>query len=140
MPTQNRIRREQRTKLLQQLVNQNLTFHPKSSSLVVVQSESFLSKLLLKHLVLGQEILAHLLLLMIYPASGNKEYQVPRLQDETLERSHWESKWSESSRCHLPITSAMNAIQILHRRRPGQAVVCNSYAGFASRIRGRPAC
>ena len=82
MPTQDRIRCEQRAEFLQPFAAEDLTLQRESSTLVIVQQDSLLAELFLEHLILGSQILDHFLLLAIDPAGENHQVELPGLEDE----------------------------------------------------------
>ena len=82
MPTQNRIRCEQRAEFLQSFATEDLTLQREAATLVIVEQDSFLSKLLLENSIFGSQIFDHFLLLAIDPASENHQVELPGLEDE----------------------------------------------------------
>lgn len=82
MPTQDRVRCEQGAEFLQPFAAEDLTLHRESSTLVIAQQDSLLAELFLEHLIFGSQILDHLLLLAIDPASENHQAKLPGVDDE----------------------------------------------------------
>ena len=82
MPAQNGVRRDQRGNFVQQFAAQDLPFDSESSTLVVVEQNPFLAVHFLENLVFRAEVLDDLLLLLVHPASENRQQQLPRLNDE----------------------------------------------------------
>ena len=77
MPSQDRIRREQRADFLETFATENLALGCQTAPLVVVEQDAFLAQLLFQHLVFGPQVLDHLLLLAAHPAGKNHQEQLP---------------------------------------------------------------
>ena len=90
MPTQDRVWREQRAEFFESFVARDLALDGQSSSLIIVEQSPLVAKLLLEHLVLGSQILDHLLLLTIDPAGEDDEAELPRLKNEVHEHARSE--------------------------------------------------
>ena len=82
MPFQNRVRCEQRAEFLQPFAAEDLPLHRESSTLVIVEQDSFLSKLLLENSVFGSQLFDHFLLLAVEPTGENHQVELPGLEDE----------------------------------------------------------
>ena len=87
MPSQDRVRREQRADFFESLAAEDLAFDRQSTPLIVVQQDPLLAELLFEHLVLGSQVLDHFLLLAIDPASEDDDIELPRLKNEIHDRS-----------------------------------------------------
>ncbi len=79
VPAQDRVRREQRAALFKLLATEHLSLDGQSAALVIVEQDAFLAKSLFENSVLGAQILNHLLLLSIDPASNDQQQQMPWL-------------------------------------------------------------
>jgi hypothetical protein len=86
MPAQDRVRSKQGADFVQAFPAENSTFDCQSTSLVIVQQNTFSTELLFEHLILSSEILNDFLLLPIHPASQNHNEQLPRLKDKRHRR------------------------------------------------------
>ena len=82
MPAENRVGGEQCADLCQPLAAEHLAGHGQAPPLVVAEQDAFLAELFLEHVVLGSQVLDHLLLLLVDPAGQNDEQELPRLEDE----------------------------------------------------------
>ena len=60
---------------------------PGKSKLDGREEDALLTELLLEHLILGPQVLDHLLLLAIDPARENNDVQLPRLKNKIHERA-----------------------------------------------------
>ena len=67
MPPQDRVRCNDRCQLLQQLSAKLLALHSQTSTLVIGEQNPLLPKLFFQNLVLGPQVLDHLLLLLVDP-------------------------------------------------------------------------
>ena len=88
MPTQNRVRCEQRTKFLESLATEDFACDCQASSLVVIEQDPLFVELLFEHLVFGSQILDHFLLLAVDPTGEDDDVELPRLKNEIHERVH----------------------------------------------------
>ena len=69
MPSQDRIRSEQRANFLEAFATEDLALDCQTTPLVVGEKNAFLAQLLFQHLVFGPQVLHHFLLLrLIQPA------------------------------------------------------------------------
>jgi hypothetical protein len=82
MPTQNRIRCEQCAEFPQPFAAEDFALHRESSTLVIVEQDSFLSELLFQNCILRTKVLDHFLLLAIDSASENHHVELPGLEDK----------------------------------------------------------
>ena len=82
MPSQDRIRSEQRADFLETFATEDLACDCQSTPLVVGEQNAFLAQLLFQHLVFGPQVLDHLLLLLVDPARENDEQELPWMQNE----------------------------------------------------------
>ena len=82
MPSQDRIRREQRADFLETFATEDLALDCQTTPLVVGEQDAFLAQLLFQHLVFGPQVLDHLLLLLVDPARENDEQELPWMQNE----------------------------------------------------------
>ena len=96
MPAQNGVRRDQRAEFAEQFAAQDFPFDGQPVPLVVIQQNSFLAMHLLKHLVLGAKILDYLLLLLVHPASQDRQQQLPS----------WTTKLMDA-----PVTGAIDSLR-----------------------------
>jgi len=87
MPTQDRVGCEQRADFLESLAAEDLPFDCQSTPLVVIQQNPLLAVRLLDYLILGSQIVDHLLLLPVHPAGKDDKVELPGLKREIHERS-----------------------------------------------------
>jgi len=79
VPSQNRVGSKQRTNLFQHLAAQDLTLDCQPAPLVIIQQNAFRTEFLPEHLILGPEVIDHLLLLVVDPTRKDDEIELPRL-------------------------------------------------------------
>ena len=80
MPSQNSVRCEQGSDLLELFAAKELAFDCQSTSLVIGQQDSLLAELLFKNGILGAKVLNDVLLLSIDPTGQDQNEQLPRFQ------------------------------------------------------------
>jgi len=92
MPTEDRVRRDDRGKFLESLATKNLPLRGQPSALVVVERDPFLAEFFLEHLILRSQVLDRSLLFSVDPASENQQQELPGPQDIVHRRPHGEAK------------------------------------------------
>jgi len=63
-----------------ELSSENLTFHRKSSALIILEQNVFVAELHFEDLVFGEKVIDDLLLLLIDPAGQNHKQPLPGSQ------------------------------------------------------------
>jgi hypothetical protein len=82
VPAQQRVRRNQRPDLAQELAAQDFAFDGQAPALVVAEQDPMLAEFLFQDLIFGAEVVDDLLLLAVHPAGEDKQKKLPGLQDE----------------------------------------------------------
>ena len=82
VPTQDRIRGEQRADFLKTFATEDFALDRESAPLVVTEKNAFLPKLLFQHLVFGPQVLDCLLLLTVDPRCEDQNEELPWWQKE----------------------------------------------------------
>jgi hypothetical protein len=93
MPTQNRVGRDHRADLTEELAPQRFACDGQSTPLVVGKQQSLLGMQLPEDSVLGPEVFDELSLLFRYPAGQNRDQQLPRLEHAIHEGSRNLGAW-----------------------------------------------
>ena len=98
MPSQNRIRRDNRGQFKQFLSSKHLALGSQQTPLIVGQQDSLVTQFLEKSIDLGILKLDNLLLLFVDPTTKGNEHEVPRLEQETHGISTVEARKTHSIR------------------------------------------
>ena len=97
VPSEQGIRRDQRADFRQQLAAEHLGLNGQPPPLVVAQENALLAQLFLVHLVLGPQVVNHLLLLPMDPARDDHQQQLPGLEDQVHGSIHCRDASKSSS-------------------------------------------